>query len=109
MAKSIADACFGSSFSPFVKSLDDEDGFFWSLEVKDPSTDQTVETAISPYALLNSLGEESGEQELFTCGCGVAECARIYHEKFECTDKYVHWSFVELGTAYSLQNRDGGA
>lgn len=88
--------------SPFVKSADSEDGVFWSIEVKDPATNRTVATSISPYALLNSLGEERGEQELFTCDCGVAECARIYHEKFECTEKYVHWSFVERGTAYSL-------
>ena len=88
--------------APFVKSTDAEDGFFWSIEVKDPATERTIATSISPYALMNSLGEERGEQELFTCGCGVAECARIYHEKFECTEKYIHWSFVELGTAYSL-------
>ena len=88
--------------SPFVKFHDAEDGFCWSIEVKDPATNRMVETSISPYALLNSLGEVQGEQELFTCGCGVSECARIYHEKFECTEKYVHWSFVELGTAYSL-------
>lgn len=88
--------------SPFIKDTDSEEGFFWSIEVNDPASNRIVETSISPYALLNSLGEERGEQELFTCGCGVAECARIYHEKFECTEKYVHWSFVELGTAYSL-------
>jgi len=88
--------------APFVKSTDAEDGFCWSIEVKDPATERTIATSISPYALMNSLGEERGEQELFTCGCGVAECARIYHEKFECTEKYIHWSFVELGAAYSL-------
>ena len=88
--------------SPFVKATDVEDGFVWSIEVNDPSTNRAVDTSISPYALLNSLGEERGEQNLFTCGCGVAECARIYHEKFECTETYVHWSFVEMGTACSL-------
>ena len=54
------------------------------------------------YALLNSLGEEGGEQELFTCGCGVDECARIYHEEFDCTEKCVHWRFEKMGIAYSL-------
>lgn len=53
--------------SPFVKSTDSEDGVFWSIKVKDPVTNRTVSTSISPYALLNSLGEERGEQELFTC------------------------------------------
>ena len=88
--------------SPFVKSTDSEDGVFWSIEVKDTATNRTVATSISPYALLASLGEERGDQELFTCDCGVAECARIYHEKFECTEKYVHWSFVEQRIAHSL-------
>ena len=88
--------------SPFVKDADSEEGFFWSIEVNDPATNRTIEASISPYALLHSLGEEQGEQDLFTCGCGVAECARIYHEKFACTEKYVCWSFVELGIAYSL-------
>lgn len=88
--------------SPFVRSFDAEDGFFWSIEVHDPATNRTVSTSISPYALLNSLGEERGEQDLFTCDCGVPECARIYHEKFACTEKYVHWSFEELGITYSL-------
>lgn len=46
--------------SPFVKSPDDEDGFFWSLEVKDPSTNRTVEATFSHCALLNSLGEDGG-------------------------------------------------
>lgn len=88
--------------SPFVKSIDAEDGCVWSIEVNDPVTNRTVSTSISPYALLNSLGEERGEQDLFTCDCGVPECARIYHTKFFCTEQYVHWSFEELGTAYSL-------
>jgi hypothetical protein len=87
--------------SPFVKE-DDDEGFLWSFRVVEPTTNQQIDTSISPYALLNSLGEERGEQELLTCGCGVAECARISHEKFECTEKYVHWSFVEMGTAHSL-------
>lgn len=30
----------------------------------------------------------------------MAECARIGHEKFACSEKYVHWSFVELGTVF---------
>lgn len=87
--------------SPFVKE-DDDEGFLWSFRVIEPTTNQQIDTSISPYALLNSLGEERGEQELLTCGCGVAECARISHEKFECTEKYVHWSFVEMGTVHSL-------
>ena len=29
--------------SPFVKSSDAKDGFLWSLEVKDPSTNRTVD------------------------------------------------------------------
>ena len=87
--------------SPFVKE-DDDEGFLWSFRVVEPTTNQQIDTSISPYALLNSLGEERGEQELLTCGCGVAECARISHEKFECTEKYVHWSFVEMGAAHSL-------
>ena len=41
--------------SPFVKFPDAEDGFCWSIEVKDPATNRMVETFISPYALLNSL------------------------------------------------------
>ena len=88
--------------SPFVKESDSDGESFWSIEVEDPATNRTVRTSISPYALLHSLGEERGEQELFTCGCGVAECARIYHERFECTEKFVHWIFEEMGTDYSL-------
>ena len=36
-------------------SADSEDGFFCSIEVKDPATNRTVATSISPYALLNFL------------------------------------------------------
>lgn len=87
--------------SPFVKDIDSTEGFFWSLEAKDPATNQTVAASISPYALLNSLGEDRGEEELFTCGCGVAECARICHERFVRTEAYIRWSFVGSGTAYA--------
>ena len=88
--------------SPFVKESDSEGGVFWSIELEDPATNRIVGASISPYALLHSLGEERGEQELFTCGCGVAECAGFYHERFKCTEKYVNWSLEEMGIAYSL-------
>ena len=67
--------------SPFVKE-DDDEGFLWSFRVIEPATNQQIDTSISPYALLNSLGEERGEQEFLTCGCGVAECARIGRVRF---------------------------
>ena len=85
--------------SPFVKE-DDPEGFLWLFRVVDPITNRLVETSFSPYALLNSLGEAYGEQELLTCSCGVAGCAGIYHEKFKSTERFVHWSFVNKGIVY---------
>ena len=46
--------------SPFVNSPILKMVFFWSIEVKDPATNRTVATSISPYARLNSLGEVRG-------------------------------------------------
>ncbi len=57
-----------SEKSPFVKE-DDPEGFLWLFRVVDPITNRLVETSFSPYALLNSLGEVYGEQELLTCSC----------------------------------------
>ena len=87
--------------SPFCKD-DDLEEPLWSFKAIDPNSGSLIETSISPCALLNSLGEDNGSHELLTCDCGVAECARLCHEKFECTEKHVHWSFVKTGTAYSL-------
>lgn len=60
--------------SPFVKSADSEDGVFWSIEVKDPATNRTVATSISPYALLASLGEERGVRN---CSRAIAEWLNV--------------------------------
>jgi hypothetical protein len=81
--------------SPFVKEPDDENGFWWSFEVSDPETGNSFGASISPYALLHSLGEEHGEIDLLVCGCSDAGCAGLAHEKFECTDRFVHWSLTE--------------
>ena len=87
--------------SPFVKTSDAEDGLFWSFKVKDPATEKLVEASIHPDALMDSLGEERGEADLLVCGCSVAGCAGFAHEKFESTDKYVHWSLSEYRQPYS--------
>ncbi len=89
--------------APFVKAVTSDDRrVHWWFVAKDPATNRTVSTFLSPYALMKSLGKEHGEEELLTCGCGVAGCAGFSDERFERTEAYVHWSFEEMGTAYSL-------
>ena len=87
--------------SPFVKEEDEEEGIVWRFKVIDPETGKLFTSSISPYALFHSLGETSGETDLLVCSCSVAGCAGLFHEEFECTDKYVHWSLTEYGQPYS--------
>ena len=87
--------------SPFVMETDDDDTS-WYFEVDDARPGKTVSACIDARALLESLGEPRGEAPLLTCGCGVAECARIYDERFECGDGYVHWSLTYEGRPYSF-------
>lgn len=75
--------------SPFVKEMDDGD-VSWSITIDDVQTGTTVSACIDVRALLDSLGEQCGDAPLLTCGCGEAECARIYHEHFDCGDDYIH-------------------
>lgn len=87
--------------SPFVKETYDGE-VVWEFTVDDVRTGKTVDACIDARALLESLGEPCGEAPLLTCGCGVAECARIYDERFECGDGYVHWSMSYEGRPYSF-------
>lgn len=87
--------------SPFVKSPDPEDEFFWSIEVTDPASGKLVEASIHPDALMDSLGEECGEADLLVCGCSNAGCAGFANERFESSDRCVHWSLTEYRQPYS--------
>ena len=87
--------------SPFVNEPDNEDGIFWSFQVKDPASGQLFDASISPRALLDSLGEERGSVDLMVCGCSVAGCAGLAHEQFETTERYVHWSLTEYRKPFS--------
>ncbi len=87
--------------SPFVKNVYDGKEA-WEFTIDDMQTGTTVSACIDARALLDSLGEQCGEAPLLTCGCGVAECADIYKEHFECGDEYVHWSLLYEGRPYSF-------
>lgn len=87
--------------SPFVKHPDAEDEYFWSIELKDPVTGKLVAASIHPDALMDSLGEESGETDLLVCGCSDAGCAGFANERFESTDRFVHWRLTEYRRPYS--------
>ena len=63
--------------SPFVADGNGD----WSFTVKDPATGNTISTSIDPMALFASLGEKCGSEPLMTCGCSIAECARIYERE----------------------------
>ena len=89
------------SKSPFVKESDGE-GIFWSIKTVDPISNRKFDTAISPRALLKSLCENHGFEELLTCTCGIAECKGIRYERFERTDNYIRWSFNDNGKTYTL-------
>ncbi len=89
------------SQSPFFKEVDPQHCVGWAFQVKDPASGKMVDASISPYALLSSLGEERGEEELLVCGCSVAGCAGFFNEIFETTEQYIHWSLTEYGRPYS--------
>lgn len=87
--------------SPFVKEPDDGSGIVWAFQVKDSASELLFDACISPYALLDSLGEERGSVDLMVCGCSDAGCAGLAHEQFETTERYVHWSLTEYRKPFS--------
>ena len=81
---------------------DDDEGIFWSFKTVDPISNRKIDTSLSPRALLKSLGENHGAEELLTCTCGIAECKGIRYERFERTEDYIRWSFNDNSKSCTL-------
>jgi len=55
-----------------------------------------------PPGIVKSLVEQEGECDIVVCGCGVAECAGFFNERFHKTQEHVIWEMKYRGVDYEL-------